>query len=294
MPDLWPAGDTGGNGDGKTVTYQGSQTSTTGDDTTNPPPNDPDPPPPVDSLPNLANTGPGAQPSPSLNQPSPPAPERGDGDDPLGDLADDGDPDPGAGNGGPSDDGGGNPINLFGGGPPLPGYYSSGGNGFSNGSVFGGTLPWAGNPKISWPRDLAAIIKITKSASSSPDNQLWDAVAGKTPSYAQFRDAVGQVLTMCGGDSSAAFRKVNDIRQLGTDNALLAALDHYFNTRAMVESSHGLLAAPLLVLNVGYCGLKAVAIPVGQDSTCPPWPVSELQWAAGNDGVIDGLVGPDE
>lgn len=44
------------------------------------------------------------------------------------------------------------------------------------------------------------------------------------------------------------------------------------------------------VRNAGYCSAKGLGIPVGQDTSKPTSPVSELQWSAGNNGAVNGLM----
>jgi hypothetical protein len=116
--------------------------------------------------------------------------------------------------------------------------------------------------------------------------------AGKSPTDAQFWDAVHRVDKMTGGDSTAALGAIMQIRDSGTDNPLLACLDHYFSARSAVETSWvpGLMFAKVLAANGVYSGMKAVGIPVPQDTNRAPSPATELQWMAGNWGAAQGLM----
>ena len=115
--------------------------------------------------------------------------------------------------------------------------------------------------------------------------------AGSNPTDEQFWDAVHKVDEMTGGDSEAALGEIMSIRDRGTDNPLLACLDHYYNARMAVIDCPvpGLMLAKVLIANAGYSFMKAVAIPVPQDTDHPPSPVTWQQWMAGNYGAADGL-----
>jgi hypothetical protein len=115
--------------------------------------------------------------------------------------------------------------------------------------------------------------------------------AGSTPTDEQFWDTVHKVDEMTGGDSEAALGAIMSIRDQGLDNPLLACLDHYYNARMAVIDCPvpGLMLAKVLIANAGYSFMKAVAIPVPQDTDHPPSPVTWQQWMAGNYGAADGL-----
>jgi hypothetical protein len=51
----------------------------------------------------------------------------------------------------------------------------------------------------------------------------------------------------------------------------------------------GLMLAKVLIANAGYSFMKALTIPVPQDTEHPPSPVTLQQWMAGNYGAADGL-----
>jgi hypothetical protein len=130
-----------------------------------------------------------------------------------------------------------------------------------------------------WTGKQAAIVNITEAA-------------GNEPTAAQLADAIEQVSEMYGGDATAALGAIKQIRELGTDNPLLAELDHYFNAKSSVQTSPapGLTWVKVLVCNLVYSSAKGLGIPVGQDTSKPTSPVTWQQWMAGNYGASDGLM----
>ena len=146
--------------------------------------------------------------------------------------------------------------------------------------------------------DFADETDILKGQRTSASNMVWggnqakvielSASAGNSPTYDQLSNTANQVLKMYGGDATSALGAVKDIRDNGTDNEMLAALDHYFNAYASVQSSpaplEGLMAIKVLVWNAGYSAMKGLGIPVPQDTARPPSPVTVFQWMAGNYG----------
>jgi len=130
-----------------------------------------------------------------------------------------------------------------------------------------------------WGGNQSKILKMTDAAGNSPTEQ-------------QFFDAKNAVDDMMGGDSSRALGAIMQMRDSGTENPLLACLDHYYNSRDSVESSWvpGLIFAKVLAANAIYSGLKAVGGDVPQDTNLPASPQTELQWMAGNWGAVDGVM----
>jgi len=143
--------------------------------------------------------------------------------------------------------------------------------------------PLTPRPNIVWTGKSGKIVEIT-------------AAGGCTPTETQFWDAVHQVSAMYDDDSHSALGAILLIRDSGTDNELLAALDHYFHARATTGSSNvpGIMLHVMLAANVVYTGMKACGIPVSQDSKYPPSDPSWLQWMAGNYGAADGVLHPEE
>jgi RHS repeat-associated protein len=149
-----------------------------------------------------------------------------------------------------------------------------------------GRWKWVLDPpptNIAWSRTQAALIKITASA-------------GNSPTDGQLSSLVKEVLKMYGGNSTAALGEIEQIRDVGIDNEMLAALDHYFNARSAVEASGwlcGLMAIKALIANAVYSGMKALQLPVPQDTARPPSQVTLFQWMAGNYGAAAGLLPPE-
>jgi hypothetical protein len=154
--------------------------------------------------------------------------------------------------------------------------------------------------------DFADETDILKGQRTIASNIVWggnqakvielSASAGNSPTYDQLSNTANQVLKMYGGDATSALGAVKDIRDNGTDNEMLAALDHYFNAYASVQSSpaplEGLMAIKVLVWNAGYSAMKGLGIPVPQDTARPPSPVTVFQWMAGNYGALAPLIAP--
>jgi len=94
-----------------------------------------------------------------------------------------------------------------------------------------------------------------------------------------------------GGDSTAALGMVETLRDMPGvpyDNQLLAALDHYFNMRA-VHNHYSWPTGWMLAANAALALWKCLGLPFPTDTSKPYSPPSLLQWAAGNWGVADSV-----